>query len=96
MGNALTLSATITIIYITALTISAELYAPLKTFLSNSFSHHWIGKSITSIVVFAVFLVLFMVLRPKSKAPTLLNLLSTVSILSAVVLFAFFTWETLK
>ena len=55
MINATVLSAIITIIYITTITVAADLYPPLKEFLANVFSHHWIGKSITAILIFAIF-----------------------------------------
>jgi len=94
MINATVLSAIITIIYITAITVAADLYPPLKEFLANVFSHHWIGKSITAILIFAIFTGLFLVLKPKTKPSFLLNLLTAVSILATLVILTFFTWES--
>ena len=94
MINATVLSAIITIIYITTITVAADLYPPLKEFLANVFSHHWIGKSITAILIFAIFTGLFLVLKPKTKPSFLLNLLTAVSILATLVILTFFTWES--
>lgn len=44
--------AVFSIVATTALTIGGELYSPLKNWLTMTFSHHWLGKSILSIVVF--------------------------------------------
>ena len=96
MANATILSAIITVIYITAVTVTADLYTPLKEALKNICSHHWIGKSITAILVFAIFWGLFLLIKPKTKPSLLLNLLTVVSILAAFVIFIFFTWETLR
>ena len=96
MTNAAILSAIITIIYITVVTIIAELYPSLKVFLANTFSHHWIGKSITAILIFAIFVGLFLIFKPKIKPTFLLNLLTAVSVLSGFIILAFFTWETLR
>ena len=74
--------------------MAADLYPPLKEFLANVFSHHWIGKSITAILIFAIFTGLFLVLKPKTKPSFLLNLLTAVSILATLVILTFFTWES--
>ncbi|OGD90843.1 hypothetical protein A3D81_01750 [Candidatus Curtissbacteria bacterium RIFCSPHIGHO2_02_FULL_40_17] len=96
MINATVLSAILTIIYITVITVAGELYPPLKEFLAKNFSHHWIGKSITAILVFVVFAGLLLVLKPKIKTAFLLNLLSAISIVSALILFSFFAWESFR
>ena len=52
--RALTRSATLTIALIAAATIGSELSASFKGFLSSIGGHHWIGKSILSIVFFCL------------------------------------------
>lgn len=96
MTNAAVISAIFTIIYITVITVAGELNPSLKDFLAKTFSHHWIGKSITSFLIFAIFAGLFLILRLKIKPSSLLNLLTAVSIISALILFVFFAWETLR
>ena len=96
MTNAVILSAILTIIYITVITVAADLYPPLKEALKNASSHHWIGKSITAIVIFVIFKAIFVSLKPKIKTALLLNWLTIVSVLATLVILAFFTWETLR
>ncbi len=61
--RALNRSAIATIVFITLLTILAELWAGLKGFLAAVTGHHWVTKSVFALVVFtAVYL-----LSPKSK-----------------------------
>ena len=52
--RALAHATSTTIITITALTIIAELYSPLKDTLTKIGSHHWVGKGIVATVVFVV------------------------------------------
>ncbi len=40
------LATAVAIIFITAITIAADLYSPLKNWLKDTFSHHWIGKGV--------------------------------------------------
>ena len=94
MTNAVILSTILTIIYITVITVAADLYPPLKEFLANTFSHHWIGKSVTAIVIFVLFKVIVLSLKPKIKTAFLLNWLTIISVLATLVILAFFTWET--
>lgn len=41
-------------VLIAALTIVGEEWAPLKDWLKNTFTHHWLGKSVLSIVAFSL------------------------------------------
>jgi uncharacterized membrane protein len=47
-----TVSAIVAIVFITFATIFGELYKPFKNYLADTFSHHWIGKSIIAIAIF--------------------------------------------
>ncbi len=56
---------TITVsILVTLLTIVGEEWAPLKDWLKNTFSHHWLGKSYLSC---ALFIVTTIVMYPFTK-----------------------------
>ena len=56
------IGAVLAAVFAVAVTIAAELMPPLKTWLADTFTHHWIGKSVlaaaiyvgTSIIIFAV------------------------------------------
>jgi len=41
------------VVFVALATIIADLYAPLKNWLAETFSHHWIGKGILSLAIFA-------------------------------------------
>ena len=57
--TALTRAATITVAWIAFSTIVSELSAPFKGLLTTIGGHHWIGKSVLSIVFFALFYFVF-------------------------------------
>ncbi len=57
--RATTYAAAFAVVFITGITVTADLYLPLKNWLKLIFSHHWIGKGILASVVFAMVLVIF-------------------------------------
>lgn len=84
------------VIFITVITIAADLYLPLKEWLKNIFSHHWIGKGILSIVIFivAVFIGWFLpITANEDKLNKVLKLLSFSIISGIVLIFLFFIYE---
>jgi len=48
----------LTIIFITAVTIAADLSPMLKTWLKDTFTHHWIGKGVLATVLWLVVVIL--------------------------------------
>jgi len=93
--SAIIVSAIVTLAAIVLLTIFGELSAEFKTWLARSFSHHWIGKSIISVLIFLVSIPIFYVLKLKKiSIPVLIWILVTVSNLSFGILLAFFSFET--
>lgn len=52
--KALVRAAAVTIALIAATTIGSELSASFKQLLSSISGHHWVGKSVLSLVVFGV------------------------------------------
>ena len=57
--KALVRAAAFTIVLIALATIGSELSAPFKQLLSSIGGHHWIGKSVLSLVFFGVLYMLF-------------------------------------
>jgi len=93
--SSIILSSVLTIAVIVFLTIFAELNIGFKGWLAQTFSHHWIGKSIISTLVFLVLIPIFYVLRlGKISTTTLIWLLVVVANLSFGILLAFFFFET--
>lgn len=53
------LAASLAVIFITTITIAAELDPPLKAWLTNFSGHHWVSKSILSLALYFVAFFLF-------------------------------------
>ncbi len=85
-------------IFIALATMGADLYAPFKTFLATTFGHHWVGKGVLSIVVFAV----VNYLQKDRASSAKLDLLAlawrvaAVVVLSGAAIFGFFVWELMR
>ena len=93
--SAIILSAILTIVVIVLLTVCGELDAGFKGWLTKTFSHHWIGKSIISTLVFLVSVPVFYVLNLKKISTlSLIWLLVAIANLSFGVLLVFFFFET--
>lgn len=54
-GRSLIRAAALTVVWIAIVTISSELSSTFKRLLSTIGDHHWVGKSVLSIVFFAGF-----------------------------------------
>ncbi len=84
------------VIFIIVITIVADIYLPLKDWLKNTFTHHWIGKGILSI---AVFIVIGLISRflpiaaSEDKLNKVLKLLSWAIVLGVILISLFFIYE---
>ena len=88
--KALTRSASVTIALIAIATIASELSAPFKGLLSSIGGHHWIGKSILSIVFFCLLHLIFSkVMDDELRMKDTWVLISSV-VLSGLAIFAFY------
>ena len=93
--SAIIASAALTIVAVVFLTVFGELNPEFKAWLTQTFFHHWIGKSIISVLVFLVFIPIFYLLRLKQiSTAVLVWILVAVANLSFGVLLAFFFFET--
>lgn len=94
--NAFILSAMLSVATIAVLTVVGELYKPLKSWLADTFTHHWIGKGVISFVGFFVvgFLLSHFVTDRRAATATLLMWLFWISTLSALAIFGFYYYET--
>ena len=88
-------SAIITIIIITVMTILSEVKVPFKNWLQSMFYHHWIGKGVLALAIFFIFAHLIK-LNPKKDSAYLTNALVTITIICALAIIIFFAWETFK
>lgn len=90
------LSASLTMVGLTVLTILAELQAPLKAWLTSTFTHHWLGKSILALAFFLLTWLICLVLpmkREEAQIPKYVNLLTGTSVVCALALVGFFIWH---
>ncbi len=74
------LATAVVIIFISAITIAADLYSPLKDWLKETFSHHWIGKGIIASVLWMAIAVLPVRKEISQKIFMLILIFSTVAI----------------
>lgn len=79
-------------LFVTAITIIAEYQAPLKEWLKVTFTHHWIGKSVLAVVVWAVATILITLgtrlLREQKTDQSLINALYMASVICVVSAFS--------
>lgn len=93
--TAFLLSATVTAIFIAVITIAGELAPPLKDWLKLIFFHHWLGKSALAGILFFTLGILFSFISPRNNAAlsASVHAFTWTSVLSALVIFAFFIAE---
>ena len=92
------ISAVITVIFIVVVTIAAELTPPLKDFLKTVFYHHWIGKGIVSLGIFAIIGVLCLIF-PLGKKDYWISfwiwMLAIAALIGSLAITGFFIYEAL-
>ena len=88
------LSATLTAIFVTALTIVAELNPSLKSWLANLSGHHWTSKSWLSLGLYLISFALCYIIEHRVDARKVgisLSLAICSAILGIIILLLFFT-----
>ncbi len=96
----ITIGALVAMFFVVGITILGELYAPLKPFLKEQHYHHWIGKSVWSVVVFVIVTATTLIYYRK-KDDTEIPLSRYLSLASiflgagTIVLYLFFVYEYL-
>ena len=85
-----------TVVFVTLVTLLADLAPALKDWLKAVFTHHWIGKGVLAAVLFG--LIYFLVLKTaredaKDRVAPLLRLLVWSAGFGTIIIFAFFAWE---
>lgn len=92
-------SAIVSVVFITLLTVVADLYAPIKDLLKAAFTHHWVGKGILSVVLFFASLLVFYPLSKSDRETELSRLIRALAFTAyagTFVLIAFFLLEAFK
>lgn len=97
--NAFVLSAVVTILFIVAITMLAEIRPVIKDWLKITFSHHWTGKGILAVGFFLVlgFLVGFLSQETEEDAARKnLFLLFLVSVAGILAILGLYILETFR
>lgn len=102
------IGASVTVVFVVLITIAGELYKieaggkminPIKELLKSLHGHHWVGKSIWSILLFvSATLGTYFVSRNdtnESRLHLYVSLLTGLIAIGTAVLFGFFTYEYL-
>ncbi len=95
-NRALTIATVVTIWFIVALTLGAELSAPFKTLIAEIGGHHWVGKSILST---ALFLVVFLIFKKTNDSSSVLKnsyLVVGSAVGGGLIIFLFYLQHFLK
>jgi len=92
----LTISTILTSILIVFLTIYSELNESFKNYIASFTTHHWISKSILTIIFFIVFYLIFSLLIKNTKVkPKHIYFVILFTILSYLAIIGFFVFEFL-
>ncbi|MBI2452254.1 hypothetical protein HYV50_04240 [Candidatus Pacearchaeota archaeon] len=92
--KAMALSTIMTIVFITFITVYAELNSVLKDFLTKLTTHHWISKSLLAITVFAFsYILLDYYKEDKPDDKNILMLVLIFVILGTLAILGFFVYE---
>jgi hypothetical protein len=89
-------AAILAVIFITVITVVTDLYPPLKDWLKVIFTHHWIGKSVVSFVIFLVVGAIasfFARVASIEKITKQLYFLFWSSVAGSAIISFFFLWE---
>ncbi|MEK7086972.1 MAG: hypothetical protein AAB935_01800 [Patescibacteria group bacterium] len=97
--NAFVLSAVVTILFIVAMTMLAEIRPIIKDWLKITFSHHWTGKGILAVGLFLALSLLISFLPQETKEGAVrknLFLLFLVSVAGTLVILGLYILETFR
>ena len=92
-SKALTRAAALTVALIAVATIGSELSATFKQLLSLIGGHHWIGKSVLSVVFFGLLYLVFSKLSDDRFVLKDTLLLIGSVIISGLAILAFYVWH---
>lgn len=86
--------ATVGVVWlVVVMTIAAELSAPFKALLAETFTHHWIGKGVISAVAFVVFYAIFSRARESDSVSRDAWKVVWSVVLGGLAIFLFYLWH---
>jgi len=85
----------VAVAFVSIVTVWSELYHPLKDWLKNMFTHHWVGKGILAACIYIVLGGLLTLVKSESEESTrkLLSALFWVIILGFAMIAGFYVYE---
>ncbi|MBI2064005.1 MAG: hypothetical protein HYT65_03385 [Candidatus Yanofskybacteria bacterium] len=90
------IAASLSVITITVITIWGELSSPFKAWLAGFTGHHWLTKSVLSLIVYFGGLAVFYLL-PKNMGPKTIRrgliFLIIITLAGSLAVFLFFVWH---
>ena len=91
--KAISISTCTVIVVVTFLTIISELSSPFKSFLASLTGHHWVTKSVISVVLF--FVLYFLLSKVEDNLDVLkeATIVIIVTILGSLTIFGFYVWH---
>lgn len=94
--TSVTAGSIVAVFSIIVMTVFAEVNPAFKKWLAVNFTHHWIGKSVMSVVVFLVTTIIFTIVgKPfTNKLVLLLWILIIIASLGVILLLTFFFWHS--
>lgn len=96
--TSLALSASLAILFITGFTLVDEKTPAVRAWLTATFTHHWVGKSVLGLLVFLVAWVILRALPVQAEERQVVvyaKLLTLVTIFSTAALVVFFAIEAI-
>ena len=99
LAYASAIATVLTIIYVVAVTIYAEFSAPFKNFLASFTGHHWITKSLSSVGLYVLVVLVIYTFKRHSATEAGLNkilwLIFGTAIAGSVFIAGFYFWHFL-
>ncbi|MBI2024183.1 hypothetical protein HYT00_02250 [Candidatus Giovannonibacteria bacterium] len=92
------IAASLSVIFITFITIYAEFSVPTKDYLKSLSGHHWTTKSIASVILFFASWILIYAFCRNIEVPSIrksLKVLIWLTILGSIAILGFFTAHSL-
>ena len=96
LAQSVVIGAIVSIVFVSVVTVVADLVPPLKDWLKTTFTHHWIGKGALSVGLFIVtaFVLARVPMRATEKSlAKVLWMLFWAGLAGTLVIFAFYLWE---
>lgn len=88
-------SAAFAFLALAVLVVVGEEVAPVKSWLKDTFYHHWLGKGALSLLFFAVLSVLFRTMGASKDLGRSIYIMTAAAVLSCAIMAGFFLLHTL-